>query len=299
MPALKIFIAGLCTILNARGELSSLPDPSVILVRTGDAFGHTAVHTPFVAWDTNKVTAVATTGAITEKLVNQAETGKFKYFEPDGEQIDVKNDMQGPPRAASFGGIASYFQFSRNPPSIDWNRCYIPKKGDRPTADCVAAFMIFGGGILTSAKATPFKLEFRDLGGTTTVASPYSREVDYVTTTPIVDDGGKPSVTLSFKSLASGALVREVKFTAMQANSDIEIYIGNDTESNIRYAVDRWKRELPNPKPAALHFHALLMEINGNPDAPIPFRTDVRVKNMRVSGPGGGDTGYCGPDGIP
>jgi hypothetical protein len=304
LPVLKVFIAGLCTILNPRNELSTLPEPSVICVRTGPGFGQTLQHTPFVAWDDDKVSVVATSGAITPLPVG---TANFKYFQPDGERIEIERDPagQGPPQTNHFSGIASYFQFSRYPASMEWDSCYIPPKMQNPSNACVAAFMRFGGGRLVGAAPTPFKVIFRDAGGATTVEAAYDREVVYMTAPPDID-GDKPSVTLGFHRLApDDPIVREVKFTAKQPNADIEVFFGNEMETRIKYVVTQWMPEpsdLPS-NPAALHFSALHMEVNGDPNArPIPYRMPMPKKSNKTDkkgGPKGGDVGYCGPDGIP
>ena len=54
MAAIQVVIVGLCLLLNVRNEYSALPEPSVIAVRTGPARGHTAKHTPYLAWDSDK-----------------------------------------------------------------------------------------------------------------------------------------------------------------------------------------------------------------------------------------------------
>src|ERR1051326_214645 len=283
MRAVEIIIAGLCTILNVKSEYNTLPEPSMIAVRTGCGIPHI----PFVGWDSNKVNTTIISGAFDLKDVEGTTSGSERYFVLDGERLELNSDPQGKPDVTGYGGVASYFQYSRSPVSTNWDRCYIPKSGERPDKKCVAAFMLFGTGKLTTGAFTPFDIEFRDYLGPTTYPFSFPREVIY--TTKSVDDSGYPSVTVALHDLKTDAVLRAIKFTAKQANADVQLFVGNDVEGDMANVVERWKTE-PTPTSAAgLHFYALRLAVkNQFVGGRIPFRTDLKLSPTAVGGPGGG-----------
>ena len=73
----------------------------------------------------------------------------------------------GPPDATEFDDVASYLRYARDPASTDWDRCYIPEKGNLPDRKCVAGFLRFGGGVLTTDRLTEYSYDFEDDGGST------------------------------------------------------------------------------------------------------------------------------------
>src|SRR6185436_162280 len=110
----EVVIVGLCTLLNMKNEYKTLPEPSVILVQTGPANGHTERHIPFIAWNSKIVKAdFSNNAAFDVKTPDGA--GDFRFFELKGERIEIVKDKEGFPDASQMGTIASYFRYRREP----------------------------------------------------------------------------------------------------------------------------------------------------------------------------------------
>lgn len=294
MPGtVEVVIVGLCTLLNMRNEYSSLPEPSVIVVETGRAFGQTQKHVPFIAWDSTKVKADFTpANAFEEKIPDGATNHRF--FELKGERVEIDNVASGTPDASEMGTIASYLHYRREPAATDWDRCYIPKPNERPQKKCVRGFMRFGGGTLTSARPTKEEYFFEDDNGATTVPIHYDQEVHYKTAAPGTNGQGQPFVVINLRNLDDDAIARTVKLTAISGDT-IEIFLANTMIDDIKNVVLKTNTDAMVKK--SLHFHALSKAVLEHTDIPIPVVN--RDLPAHSSGPGGGDSGYCGPESKP
>lgn len=319
MAAVEIVIVGLCSLLNVRNEYATLPEPSVIAVRTGQTRGHTKKHIPYIAWNSDDIVATFDPPSkFTEEHVSGADN--FHFIAMDGESVTLTGDKSGSPDATEFKDIAGYLRYARDPASTDWDRCYIPEKGNAPQSKCVAGYMKFGGGALTTDRLTDYFYHFEDDAGDTGLQpTQYAQEVIY-TTIPSGDTTGKAYEEFVLSQLDNPSSKRTLRLTANTAGKSLLIFFGNHVPMDIVHAVRRQNSSSGNDL-KALHFHALGLEINDS-DVPVPVldegfqprrgrpasnrptrRTRRPAKKTAPATPSdhpsGDSTGYCGPDSKP
>lgn len=307
----QIVISGLASFLNVRDNNSSMPEPSVILVRAeghppdpkGAHSGAHVSHNPsekhvaFLAFDTTKVKVDKPASF---KPVPSAPAHQFLAL--NGVEVGVVSDPPCRPKVLrSFDRVVrkdDYWPEAKN----KWNRAYVPRRGRKPKKKAVRAFLRFGSGTIEAGRIADHRWKFKKKRGI--LMRKFAEEVVY-RDFPL---SGK-EVVIELRDLATGKLVRRLRFSGLSPRArTVMLVIGNHPENDMDSAVRRKAPKLKvsgsptNPIPPSVHFGFLnlVSTMRGGP-IPVPIPDPVRPSSSgRGRGPGGGGVlgGPCGPGGA-
>jgi len=325
---------GLCSFLNLKNDNPSMPEPSVILIRTDPganfgpalhASGDLTVHTPFIAFDSAAVKVDDGTGfkAVSvpqiaeqnmgnfdspEKLQNAA---TFSFLTLSNAELTIENLPPGTPAVdVSYGDVAKkddYWPGTKN----QWNRDLVPKPKQRPSSSVVAAFLRFGGGKISAGYISKNEWEFRDEKQKATHKGRFAREVHYT----FPQDGKEVVIVISALD-GSGTPPRTLRFSPVDDNGPLTIWIGNSTERGIAFATQHvsslqagfgdhfaFLNQVVKLNAFTGLVHGLQLDLGaGSARGPIPV--EITPASASAPVPEGGpleksggeeETGYCGP----
>lgn len=277
---LEIVFSGLCSFLNLQNDNRTMPNPSVVLVDTPPD----NKHTPFIAYDT-RTTSVSSPGLF--KPVDKAPG--FAYWELDNVELILRNDAPGFPIVTpSYNHVVRKDDYWPEAKDI-WYPNVVPKLGEKPKPDGAAAFMEFGGGVISAERTTDFEWAFYYPNGEFTGASDYYAQEVLYRVYPL-STGSVLITVLPF----GGGTGTNLTFTSILADyRKVKIWIGNNDKADIYKALLRLSSQ---PKDAK-HFQYLNTVSYKDPGGPYP-RAIVPKGTFPAPGTGSGggaDTGYCGP----
>jgi hypothetical protein len=290
----EIVFTGLCSILNPRGNNTTMGDPAVIAVQTpgddemgdmpdmdhGDDMGHDHHHVAFIGYDSQYVDCDQRGGS---KPAPEYPPGR--YFDIS-ESVEMFIDGHAPGQPTV---LQSYRDVVRKddywPAAANrWNREYVPARGDKPTAKAVKAYYRFGSGLLGAGRVSLVEWQFSAVRGH------YAEEAFYV-----FSQSGE-TLNVLFRRLGDRDDARPImtfRFSLTKQAQDerrpLTVVIGNNMESDIGNAIERVRTEIVTRQ--SDHFKYLNRVANG--DGPIP-RAENPIQPGSSSG-GGENGGVCGP----
>lgn len=310
----EVVFTGLCSFLNVRDNHGNdMVEPSIILVRTDvdvdagtpgagyvegrnpedeeavarphehehavEEYKHE--HVAFIAYNEDEVT---TTSPGFEKI--EGADGFWMLPLPMGVEIVLTGIPAGKPTVVqSYDTIAKkdhYWPDAKN----QWNRDYVPVKGEKPDSDAVAAFMRFGQGFIGGGRLCPLEWTFQDSVGRV-LTNQFAEEGFYSFDQ---EDG---DIIVQLIDLDDPENVKEICFTPKpddkNAIPDQILFIGNNVKDDIARCV---LRSESNSYQDGDHFRFLnaVSSMSGG-----PFPAFGRRVTSAPSGGGGGTSGACGP----
>jgi hypothetical protein len=161
----------------------------------------------------------------------------IKFLRLDGYQIEIENNPPGTPAQPdmTYHDLVvkkdDYWPEATN----KWNESFVPKpnSGKKPSKDSVMAYLRLGNGKITAGKVCPFPWQFPKIDGGFHTGN-FAEHVFY---TDFPHSGEEVIVKLS--DLATGALIRTLRFSALPGKDTISIFVGNNPIDDVGAAVDR------------------------------------------------------------
>jgi hypothetical protein len=334
----EIIFSGLCAFHNVRDKNPTMPEPSVILVRTDgvqeetpegitesvpvdstplcsprvaavvrgkwkrprrktrdqEEEGRSAdepadqppdVHIPHISFDSTKVRV----NEEAEALFQQVPFAPgFRFTTLNGVEIEIENDPPAKPNvhpsyATQVLNKDRYWPEAEN----QWNRDFVPERGQQPKRSAVVGFMRFGSGTISPGKLSPVQWKF-ERNGNGPLVDTFAEEVVY---------SGFPhsgrEVVLRLLDVETREFIRELRFSPLMPEMEqVTLFIGNNDADDIDNAV---QRRVPPDVLDNNHFR-FLNRIASIPD-PGRIPRVVRNLNERIDQDfsAGLSTGPCGP----
>ena len=296
----EIVFVGLCSFLNTEDKNDTMPEPSVILVRTPEDKAHlhsaccagsdaeSVEHTAFIAYNSNEAWVSDPSG-----FYQVDPQRPFFYYALDGVEVRIKDNPIETPDDKPSVDESYHFVAKKDDywPEVknQWDRLYVPERGDYPDSGKVAAFMKFGKGRVYAQNRTRHRWAFRDVYGTLRLIGHFLREVVY-TDFPHTEE----KLAIALYSLDDQNLVHEFYFKALDDRPTIRLWIGNLMKSDLLGGLTG-AREKANAN-AGAHF-AFLNAVAGYglEQGPIPIPIEEKDDDENANDGGAGETGYCGP----
>lgn len=301
-----IVFSGLCSFLNVTDSNPTMPEPSVILVRTDGAAeiphhmhgdgGH--VHIPFVAFDSTKIGVEVSAGLASDEI---PQVPTFRFFRLDGVKLSIANASRGKPTVRrNYNRVVrkdDYFPEAKN----KWNRDFVPRRGRNPKSTAVAAFMRFGEGTISAHRISKVQYKFVREGSKKPFVGRFAEEVVYR-----FRHSGR-SVVIELSDLVTRRKVGKLTFSPVAPSArKLTIFIGNNMPDAMDDAVRRTVRESSSAGNDHFVFLNLVaskrLVAKGPVAEPVEPReesepkkagpSDTPVEEPPVGGPG---TGFCGP----
>jgi len=296
IPAEIVFV-GLCSFLNVNRQNPKMGEPSVVLVGTKNHNGHDHTHggdepkehIPFIGFDVRKTRVDDEDGFSKKGAENM-----FRVHRVAGMEIIIESDpvedADGNPIGAptildSYGDVAKrdeYWPAMKN----EFDPDLVPEKGKKPNPKKAAAFLRFGSGTIAGDHLSPEEWVFKDGDGETSPPKKYAREVRY---SRFPHSGDK--LVLRLKPLPGhpGA-AKTLTFRAAEGSETIEVWIGNNVESDI--APTLFRMDLRPRETGGEHFVFLNATAGNGLTGPVPVPI---LPDEEPVGTGDTDGGYCGP----
>jgi len=336
----EIIFSGLCAFHNLHDRNKTMPEPSVILVRTDDQeetpeerpeetpfissmpqlfspYVNTVVqarrnrtreeidkpikerggdeapeprqapdvHIPHISFDSRKVRV----NEDAEPLFQGVPMAPgFRFIPLNGVEIEIENDPPSKPEVdESYNRVVQkddYWPEARN----QWNRDFVPERGQQPKRTAVVGFMRFGSGRISAGHLSPVPWKFERIDQEPLVGT-FAEEVVYSDFPHSGND-----VVLRLLDVETRELVRELRFSPLPGTDKLTLFIGNNDSDDIDNAV---QRRIPADVRDNVHFKFL----NRVASIPDPGRTPsvVRVSSEAPNpdNVAGISTGPCGPIG--
>jgi hypothetical protein len=236
-------------------------------------------HVSFLAFDKTQV-----------KVDNAAEfqpvanAPDFLFLRLDGVELTIESNPPAPPVVLdSYNDVVrkdDYWPEAKN----QWDRNYVPLRGNQPKKSAVTAFMRLGRGTLGANRRSAVVAEFPKLKGGKLVGN-FADEVVYADFPHTGDD-----VVINLKDLETRTFMRKLTFSPVSAAvPKLVLSIGNQLAGDMDDAV---RRSVSRAIEHGHHF-AFLNAISGLPNGPIP--TPLPLPTAIPGGGGGGTGGLCGP----
>lgn len=306
--SVKIVFSGLCSFLNPKNNNTTMPEPSVIVLRTdlsiplehSDEHGHAhndfadiqIKHIPFLAFDSRKVLVSDARGFQRASRVDPL----FWFRELDGVLLKIEGFNAKPLTVdPSFDRVVSrdkYWPGTEN----QWNRAFVPVKGELPLKSAVHAFLRFGGGILSAGRLSRVQWQFV-IPEKPTYIDYFAEEVSYSDFLAAED-----KLVIKVLDLTTEREITTLQFTSRDDRSDgsndIVIFIGNNTEQGIKEGFLRRSDENAQPSDGR---HMVFLNQVASPHVRIPAPIPVPVPKPdpvvpgTVMAAGGSSSGFCGP----
>jgi hypothetical protein len=319
MPVKNVELAfsGLCSFLNVRDNNNSMPEPSVILVRTdnelppnthppgmdmggtdmdgGDHPGGPArlvPHTSFLAFDSKTIRVDDASG-----FVRVPDKPNFWSLTLSGVLIKIKDDSGKPTVENTYDNVLKKDKYWPEAANL-FNRDYVPERGKKPKKTAVNAFLRFGSGTITAGRLSTVQWKFIRNDGKTYI-NYFAEEVVYKG----FGHSGE-TIVIELYDLFTDQLLRTLTFSSALPDVDttLTLFIGNNTKAGIVDALNRASDEKAQPKDGS---HVAYLNAVADPDvspyAPIPQAVPQPVGTGSGSGHptehpgGGGSDGFCGP----
>ncbi|HEX2831565.1 MAG TPA: hypothetical protein VHW00_01040 [Thermoanaerobaculia bacterium] len=260
--------------------------------RSGQASGGRAaavddsdVHIPYLAFNTGNATVDDPTG-----FVDVDFAPGFKLLQLNGVEIVIQNDPPGAPTVDPSYDLVlkkdAYWPEAKD----QWNRDFVPLRGEKPKKTAVAGWMRFGSGTISSDQRSPVAWKFDARPGFPQLSGFYNLEVIY---------SGFPhsgnTIVIELRDLETGVLIRDpLVFSPVSPTQDtLTLFIGNADPNDVDNALLRAPlADMPDND----HFR-FLNRVAGVPDPGI-LPTIVRPPaspRPKPRPPGGFSTGPCGP----
>jgi hypothetical protein len=314
---IEISFVGLCTFLNLRRKNLTMGDPAVILVRTPA----NEAHIPFIAFDSRDLQVEVFKSEENQEVPEVDEpvrycatpsrnrsssppqsnplppgfncvpnAEEYLYRLLDGANVSLRHERVGWPEVTpSYSFVSSkdrYWPQVKN----RWDRRFVPRSGQLPDFEVVAAYMRFGGGTISAERMTDIEWEFRDRNNEPTHRGYFAREVLYR-----IYPFHYGHLDVRLRHPKHKERNRTLRFSPLVKNGlerfKIKIWIGN---SDRKY-IDEDILRISTPPAKGAHFkHS--NQVAGTGDAgPLPVPIIVPGTFTPKDGDSGGNTGYCGP----
>jgi hypothetical protein len=179
-----------------------------------------------------------------------------------------------------------------------WNRHYVPVKGEKPKKSAVNAFMLLGKGKLSAARLSLVQWRFEIPESNKVHIGYFAEEVIYG---DFPHTGADDSLTINVRDLTTaGQLLRTLTFTRRDPAKPITIFIGNNTLDG---AIQALKRESDPEAQPTEGKHVAFLNLVADPDlgtkgptpTPVPVPVGLPPRPTNEDDGGGGSAGFCGP----
>lgn len=299
----EIIFSGLCSFLNVRDVNPTMPEPSVILVRTNgvdvgtrsvdDEFAFEQLetvadeHIPYIAFKTADVDVDVLEGGALFEDVPRAEG--FQFLRLDGVELKIENDPPGQPVVdRTYDRVVKKDDYWPEASNV-WNRDFVPERTMKPKKTVVVGFMRFGTGKIAAGKMARVEWSFAR-PGMEPHRGRFAEEVIY---------SGFPhsgeSVVVHLTDLETGELQTTLRFSAKAASAaKLTLFVGNNDVGDIDNAV---QRRIPPHVPDNDHFLFLNQVALLDDEGPVPTVVRPAVFTpIRSDLAGGHSSGPCGPN---
>jgi hypothetical protein len=311
--SVEIVFSGLCSFLNLNNINNTMPEPSVILVRTDLKIVHAHTdehgevvddvaslihdkHIPFLAFDSTKVLVSDARGFQRASRIDP----NFWFRKLDGVLLTILDLKTGYPTInQNYSRVVSkdaYWYEAKD----QWNREFVPVRNDRPKKSAVHAFLPFGGGKIRSARLSRVQWKFASPGKPV--------HIDYFAEEVIYSDFVQTDTRLMIEiaDLETRAPISTLTFMAREDRTDgqkdlITVFIGNNTEQGMKEGFERKTDPTAQPHDGAhIVFLNQVADVNVRASAPLPVPVPKPDKPQlpqpgHEPGSGGPSAGFCGP----